>query len=612
MLTIMLGGENICNPLDGQMDALIDTYVSVHGEHKRDIISERLHNTTFIFVPRMVDGLENIRNLYLDKRNALTKEFFEKLGYPSLGGVMSVGDVLSLKVGLERDWENPITALELDQFCKKLEIYDEVQDYRIKIGAINPSRARYKPNDESHKFLVSEGTKQKLMEFFNKAEELDKVLQTRRNLNELALEYTSIVEKMGEIDKADLEIKKQMADDIDELFIEGLSRLLYRSKSNLVQAYSKGGLKRLLSAYKFLLDRGREKFADEMTMTEQAKYDCLALFQEMGVCYGSSLEMYAKDINLMNCLFDASMIERYNEIQSSYENDRAIQNPFFTDAVRTIESLDMWGGNLVLVNQVYKYMFHNNAVGAEVMHYLTKEGELRTICLLPIGPHLDRVTLLHEGEHIIESSIIGMIVKCGIESYGFVPYDEDYNGKNLPTSDNRQMCGERKNRPYEVLNETMVQMFAYMLLRKAEECGLMAGNPQVGSCWHAKMVRLFDGFVEYSDKLSDVRLDNDGHAFSKAFGTANILIMNEVANAYYKSVIGSGIKYSDFLTHMRINTGQDLEEVDFLNLPDDLEWSESDKEFLTQHILLAKVLENLRSSMAQKNKHTESESGALN
>ena len=77
-------------------------------------------------------------------------------------------------------------------------------------------------------------------------------------------------------------------------------------------------------------------------------------------------------------------------------------------------------------------------------------------------------------------------------------------------------------------------------------------------------------------------------------------------------IIGSGIKYSDFLTHVRTNTGQELEEVDFLNLPDDLEWSESDKEFLTQHILLAKVLENLRSSMAQKNKHTESEFGALN
>ena len=155
-------------------------------------------------------------------------------------------------------------------------------------------------------------------------------------------------------------------------------------------------------------------------------------------------------------------------------------------------------------------------------------------------------------------------------------------------------------------------MFAYMLLANSEECGLTIGDPKAEPSWHAKMVRLFDGFVDYAEELSNVRLNNNPRAFQDVFGLSNALVMNEVAKTYHELLRGRQGTYIAFLERVNENTGLQLEEVDFLNLKEGLYWSPSDREFLTQHILLAKVLENLRTSMGQKEESSESDPNQLN
>lgn len=616
MLTMMLGGENILNPLEGQMDELIETFVAVHGEDKREIITQRLKNTTFIFVPRSMDSSGSIKSLYLDKKAAIESEFYEKLGKPELARALPITSLYKLRDCLQNGQQDSMMVTELDELCKKLGIYEEVLKYREQVGFfkrdLDGHIIQQRPIKE---FVASEETKRKLTNFLDSAIKLDSSMNAGQRIGTLNDEYKAISTQMNQIAVSEIKLKRRFMNWQDDMIEEYLLTVLGMTKEEFDKTFTRDQRDDFIFEYCCLLKRGREKFADNMTITGQSKRNCLELFHAMGFDLGEELSAYAESDEFMDLLFNKDLVEKREEKRGQCLSEIAHAHPIFVDAVKTIQGLDMQGGNLDYINFLYAYMFQNGGVGGAVLPYLTSDNKVRNICLLPISADLERTILLHECEHIIETSLIEnedgtFSIKSGFELHASFVCEEDYDGTNLSISD--ALNGGRRVREMEVLNETMVEMFAYMLLRKAEECGLMVGNPQVGSCWHAKMVRLFDGFVEYSDKLSDVRLGNDGHAFSKAFGTANILIMNEVANAYYKSIIGSGIKYSDFLTHVRTNTGQDLEEVDFLNLPDDLEWSESDKEFLTQHILLAKVLENLRSSMTQKNKHTESESGALN
>lgn len=76
MLTMMFNGLNLCNPLDEQMDALIETFVSVHGEKKRKVITERLNNTTFIFVPRMFDDAGGLREAFTERKKRNLERIF--------------------------------------------------------------------------------------------------------------------------------------------------------------------------------------------------------------------------------------------------------------------------------------------------------------------------------------------------------------------------------------------------------------------------------------------------------------------------------------------------------------------------------------------------------
>ena len=76
---------NVLNPLEGKIDTLIDVFVKYYGEDKRDIITQKINNTTFVFAPklsgevRLEDRLNNFfDDLIINECNIILQDLYAK------------------------------------------------------------------------------------------------------------------------------------------------------------------------------------------------------------------------------------------------------------------------------------------------------------------------------------------------------------------------------------------------------------------------------------------------------------------------------------------------------------------------------------------------------
>ena len=608
MLDVYFDDTNIANPLDEtQMNALIETFVAVHGEEKRAQITERLISTTFLFLPRSFDTLIEVKESLYDKRRELADKFFEELGYDKLSTIFSIEDIFYTKESYETGNFNSTVVTKLDKICEIMKLDYELDVYR------QISR-KYNQSDEclDCDYIASDNIKNQLKAFFDKIQKLDAKKGYGKKEEELLEQYEFISNSYRKLEDREKKIKQEKNLKLDEVLSEKVAGLLGRDKGNFESSYDSRQRYDLITAYESMLTRGRKNFADEMTLSSWMKSAYFSFFKEMGIYCGADLDAYAKNEKLMSLLYDESVITELTNIEANYENKRARENPFFKDAVQQIRSLDIKGGNMYIVSELQKFLLHNERVNAEVLHYITNDDKLGTICILPLSTHLTRETFLHECEHIVESSLSvndgQYFIKSGFETNSFEPDDEDYDGHNLSAVDTERIEKRKKIREMEILNETFTQLFAYLLCEKAVNKGLVVGQDKHKNSWHLKMVKLFNDFYEFSDRLSDVRFKNDRQGFEKAFGKVNCLVMNEIAKEYYELLKGD-LYYSNFASSVKEYTGFDVQDVDFLNLPEGLVWSEPCKKFLEKHIWLEKVVQNLKveGNLTNKNDRQSSE-----
>ncbi len=604
MLNIQFDGENICNPIDGQMESLIETFVAVHGEEKREAITERLNNATFLFLPRSFDGLVEVKESFYNKRKELSNKFFEELGMGILSETFSVEEIFYIKESFEAGRFDPKVIKRLDNICTALLLDKELRAYRC----LYQMKKGYNQGNEvfANDYIASDKIKNELRVFFDRVQELETESGYRKKESQLASQY-DFISKGFELLKTNREkLQREKNLQIDQILSEKVAKLLGRSKQNFEGAYDSKQQYQLITAYQSMITRGRENFSDVMTLTPLMKDAYIALFIEMGVYSGTNLNTYANNEQLMSLIYDESVKANIDAVETYYENKLASENPFFKDAVQRIEELDIKGGNMYIVDEIYRYILHGRFVNAEVMHYLTKDDKLGMICLLPLSTHLTMETFLHECEHIVESSLAveddEYIVKCGLESHAFEQDGENYDGTNLSVCGIGEMKSVKKTREMEVLNETFVQLFAYMLCESAKNTGLCVGSDEHRDSWHRKMVKLFNGFYDFSDKLSDVRLGGDRQGFEKAFGKTNCLVMNKVAQEYYELQKDNTL-YRSFVASVKKNMGFDIQYVDFLDLPEDIDWSPECRQYLDYHILVEEMVQRLKTENDCKNKN---------
>ena len=92
MLSYIVDGVDVFNPIEGKLDRLIEYFVDFYGEENREKITSRLKNTTYFFTGEIGANVEhttlNDLEEYFNKKKAVVAEnLFKELGVESLENV---------------------------------------------------------------------------------------------------------------------------------------------------------------------------------------------------------------------------------------------------------------------------------------------------------------------------------------------------------------------------------------------------------------------------------------------------------------------------------------------------------------------------------------------
>lgn len=88
MINCRVNGLNIFDPIDGKLDQIIEYLVKFYGEEYRQRITDRINNTTFLFVGEIdeqtkLSTFTDLKKYYNKQLNNIKKAFFEELGMPN-------------------------------------------------------------------------------------------------------------------------------------------------------------------------------------------------------------------------------------------------------------------------------------------------------------------------------------------------------------------------------------------------------------------------------------------------------------------------------------------------------------------------------------------------
>ena len=501
MLDLHLGEINLCNPIKSQMGELIETFVALHGEERRGVITERLQGATFLFLPRVERG------------------------------------------DLERSY--------YDYYCREFDKADE-------------------------------GQREQLANQYKVIKEL----------------FSKVSASISRIDqKTDFEIKAVILEYLPELF--GMTR------EEFAYSYGATQINEFVSLYLGILDRGRDNFADETTLTSYYKQKYLNFFRKTGVELGNNLLNYVEDEEFMDRLFDEVLQEDILEIKERNEILKLENDPFFQDAVKEIRAMDILDGNITLIQIVYQYMYKFSTTTALVQPYMKKDGTCGCLCLLPLVPNLQREVILHECEHIVEMCFARgsdgeLVTKSGfdIDVYEVDEEgEEDYDGTNLDFEFGQEEYEDRSRRDCEVISEVWNDLFARILYQKSKECGLTIGEEGLSETWYVKIMRFLSDKDCHLGKILDARMNNDANAFVNLFGQEISAELNRLVNDYYDCVTLESLKFRGFEIHLSNSTNLPITEVDFFNLPLQEKWSGFEKSIINLHqqmyLLAQKIDERL-------------------
>ena len=92
MLSYIVDGVDVFNPIEGKLDRLIEYFVDFYGEENREKIASRLKNTTYFFIGEIGAKVEhttiNDLEAYFDrKKSKVAESLFKELGVESLENV---------------------------------------------------------------------------------------------------------------------------------------------------------------------------------------------------------------------------------------------------------------------------------------------------------------------------------------------------------------------------------------------------------------------------------------------------------------------------------------------------------------------------------------------
>lgn len=539
-MQLVLNGIDVFHPLEGKMDAIIDSFVSVYGEKYRPIITKKITEAKKVFVPRLnfntigreldsyyfkqENSLKNsllkdcgldkqqlklfsactLSQLFQLKQELHTKQFYtSQFTLPKILALLGEKNIDASEKGLQQHLQNPETKKKVENFIEKLQRTYNKNGYSKKLEKLN----------KEHAFACSQ--------VYDSDKKIEALLKKHQD------EKTAIISPILEAASG----KK-----IDEA----------------TSFFQINNYQELLA----LSDKDRSKDND---LPNYSKSQIVKFLKTCGIPESSYEEMIEHPI-VQNILLSPQAITQIRDLEVRQKNEIATTHPHFLDVLKEIESINPQCGTLPFVKTSYRYMNDRYGGGALVSTYVDKHTHEGTAILFcPWALEGQDTTIIHELGHIFETSCVSetdteATIKCGLDYSTESKKEENFNGHNLDLDDNTNQPNGNEKRHYEILNEVIHEFLAMEVTQNLHKKGvtLTLESQRDGSeTSYARCFPLMATLIdEHKELLIDSVMSNDPKYLEKAIGTKNVeTLANECYSFYVKT--NPGTKLIRFLSELK-------------------------------------------------------------
>lgn len=513
MLSYIVDGVDVFNPIEGKLDRLIEYFVDFYGEENREKIASRLKNTTYFFIGEIGAKVEhttiNDLEAYFDrKKSKVAESLFKELG------VESLENVSCFKMGKEpfidlakivKDFKNGDTAKYVKKEGKLLNLF-------IFLNFCNLL-------DENGEFdeYIEKGVKT-----FNDKETYAKIANLIIKANNLwnekyKKEYLSISReesKAKDFFEALEANAKKIADHYNDLIIDLITNYFINVKNFTEEELNKLDEDKLLEYVDTFCDilEKNEKFITNYDINKRIK-----LFKFLGFDHGNDYNEYLKDEKLKEILIDGKITEPYYRLIDNAFSEHSMFNIFYNDVIDRLnkDGIDEDEKNLYI--PIYRYVMElsNDAAWAYLFNKV-KTDKIRYICACTNYFSLSTQVLIHEQNHIVSWGKFFKDKKIVNEKLGVM-------GKLLIDS------------PRLLLNEVITDYFALKIYEKCKKDNFEVGAIGYKPSGYSKMFMLLKGFIEENmQTLKECFISDEPNMIIEKFGKNNVKLLTTALNNFNK------------------------------------------------------------------------------
>lgn len=513
MLSYIVDGVDVFNPIEGKLDRLIEYFVDFYGEANREKITSRLKNTTYFFTGEIGATVEhttlNDLEEYFNKKKAVVAEnLFKELGVESLENVsyfrLSKEPFVEL-AKVVKDFKNNDT----EKYVKKEE---KLLNLFVFLNFCNLL-------DENGEFdeYIEKGVKT-----FNDKETYTKIANLIIKANNLwnekyKKEYLNIAREENKAKKffEDLEENaKKIADHYNDLIIDLITNYFINVKNFTEEELNKLDEDKLLEYVDTFCDilEKNEKFITNYDINRRIK-----LFKFLGFDHGNDYNEYLKDEKLKEILNDDKITGSYYILLNNAFSEHSMFNIFYNDVIDRLnkDGIDEDEKNLYI--PIYRYVMElsNDAAWAYLFNKV-KTDKIRYICACTNYFSLSTQVLIHEQNHIVSWGKFFKDKKIVNEKLGVM-------GKLLIDS------------PRLLLNEVITDYFALKIYEKCKKDNFEVGAIGYKPSGYSKMFMLLKGFIEENmQTLKECFISDEPNMIIEKFGKNNVKLLTTALNNFNK------------------------------------------------------------------------------
>lgn len=513
MLSYIVDGVDVFNPIEGKLDRLIEYFVDFYGEANREKITSRLKNTTYFFTGEIGATVEhttlNDLEEYFNKKKAVVAEnLFKELGVESLENVsyfrLSKEPFVEL-AKVVKDFKNNDT----EKYVKKEE---KLLNLFVFLNFCNLL-------DENGEFgeYIEKGVKT-----FNDKETYTKIANLIIKANNLwnekyKKEYLNIAREENKAKKffEDLEENaKKIADHYNDLIIDLITNYFINVKNFTEEELNKLDEDKLLEYVDTFCDilEKNEKFITNYDINRRIK-----LFKFLGFDHGNDYNEYLKDEKLKEILNDDKITGSYYILLNNAFSEHSMFNIFYNDVIDRLNKDGIDENKNDLYVPVYRYVMElSNDAAWTYLFNKVKTDKIRYICACTNYFSLSTQVLIHEQNHIVSWGKFFKDKKIVNEKLGVM-------GKLLIDS------------PRLLLNEVITDYFALKIYEKCKKDNFEVGAIGYKPSGYSKMFMLLKGFIEENmQTLKECFISDEPNMIIEKFGKNNVKLLTTALNNFNK------------------------------------------------------------------------------